>query len=190
MIYGKTARVRNFTSLPVSLTYINNSGSIPFAWHIDPYQLILPQPLASGDSLNLTVKLNFPLSTTGPLSDTLWIDTPVSSHPVILYADPLLLTGLRGKTEGSVTARVFPNPMTNQLNFEYNLLRATRVQLQILTAEGSLLANLVNEMQTAGEKNIHWDGCGATGHALPSGLYFYRLTIGSVSESGKIAIIR
>jgi len=190
MIYGKTARVRNFTSLPASLTYINNSGNIPFAWHIDPYLLILPQPLASGDSLNLTVKLNFPFSTTGPLSDTLWIETPVSSHPVILYADPLLLTGLREKTTGSLTFRVFPNPMTNRLNFEYNLDRAARVQLQILTAEGSLLVNLVNEMQTAGEKNIHWDGCGATGHALPNGLYFYRLTIGSVSESGKIAIIR
>jgi hypothetical protein len=52
------------------------------------------------------------------------------------------------------------------------------VTLRIYDVAGRLVATLVDETQTPGRHEAEWNGGGAAGATAPSGIYFYRLTIG------------
>jgi flagellar hook assembly protein FlgD len=50
---------------------------------------------------------------------------------------------------------------------------------------GELVATLVDEIQDAGNRSVTWDGS-----ALPSGVYYCRITAGSFSSVRKMTLIK
>ena len=50
---------------------------------------------------------------------------------------------------------------------------------------GREVAALMNEVKQPGEYNVVWDAS-----KMPSGVYFYRLTAGSFSQTGKAVLLR
>ncbi len=190
MLNGKTAHVRNFTQQPVILNYINDTGYTPFAWRVDPFVVTLPYSIASGDSLNLTVKIDIPVMRSELECDTLFVNTDGSSHLVWICVDPTLLSGLRENSSSSTFTIVYPNPVSTFTTFEYTVIQPSKVQLEILSIEGKVLTTLVNQLQLEGVKSIQWPGTTNEGQLLPAGLYFYRMKIGSAISSGKIAVVR
>jgi len=59
------------------------------------------------------------------------------------------------------------------------------VQLEVYNILGNKVATLVNEEKPTGEYEVEFDGS-----ALPSGIYFYRITSGSYSETKKMILLR
>lgn len=49
---------------------------------------------------------------------------------------------------------------------------------------------LVDEIQSAGEYRIEWDATNATGSAVPSGVYFYRLETGGLVQTNKMILLQ
>lgn len=68
-----------------------------------------------------------------------------------------------------------PSPFRETTAILYDIARSGPIDLTILDLEGRVVRHLVRGPATMGRHRIVWDGRDAAGHAVPSGLYFYRL---------------
>jgi hypothetical protein len=90
---------------------------------------------------------------------------------------------------------VYPNPTFGTTIFYYILTEPSQVTLQVYNVYGEQVGFLINEKQQKGNHQFSWDVAG-----LPSGIYFYRLTLVNNSQqltvssqrsiTGKIIVVR
>jgi hypothetical protein len=80
----------------------------------------------------------------------------------------------------------YPNPVINNLNFEYVLLNNSSVQLAIYNLNGQMVKTLLNYgQQTVGSYSESFDVSG-----LERGIYLARFTTGACAETFKIVIAK
>jgi photosystem II stability/assembly factor-like uncharacterized protein len=79
----------------------------------------------------------------------------------------------------------YPNPFTAQTTLEYELSRAQRVRLAIISPLGQTLLTLVDEMQQAGKHSVSADMS-----AFASGVYVARLQAGGVLQTTLLRLAR
>ena len=77
----------------------------------------------------------------------------------------------------------FPNPFNSSATIIFNINEAEHVDLKIYNVAGQELETLLNSTLSAGEHKIIWQP-----KALPSGVYFYRLQVGTFSETKKLIL--
>ena len=87
----------------------------------------------------------------------------------------------------------YPNPFNPETWIPYQLAEATVVTVTIHSLNGTLIRTLSLGNKTAGlyrSKNraAYWDGKNEFGERVASGLYFYTLTAGQYSATGKMLI--
>lgn len=70
----------------------------------------------------------------------------------------------------------FPNPFNSATRIAYQLDRRQKVTIEIYDLAGRLVRTLVNAEQSAGEHVAGWDGNDQYFRAMPSGVYFCRLS--------------
>lgn len=79
----------------------------------------------------------------------------------------------------------FPNPFNPVTTIRYELRTAGFVSLKVYDITGKLVASLVNGWRPAGKQEVTFDASG-----MSAGLYFYRITAGQWSASGKLALVK
>jgi hypothetical protein len=84
----------------------------------------------------------------------------------------------------------FPNPFNPHTTIRYELKSAAQVTLRIYDLQGQLIRSLVNDYQAAGSHNIHWDGLNENGIAVPSGVYFIRMSADKENISRRIILTK
>ncbi len=84
----------------------------------------------------------------------------------------------------------YPNPFNPATQISYYLPRAAQVKLAIYNLQGQEIKTLVDELQSAGEKSVVWDGTDNQGQVITSGIYFYRLSAGRFRETKKMILMR
>ena len=89
------------------------------------------------------------------------LDTPGPSLPLELALAP-----------------VSPNPVRGAAAFRFSLPRAGGVELSVFDTQGRLVSRVTDGERPAGEHVVNWNGRGASGRALPGGLYMVRLRAG------------
>jgi hypothetical protein len=67
---------------------------------------------------------------------------------------------------------------------------AAHVRVDVFDARGRLVRRLVDGMLPAGSANRIWDGRDDAGHALPSGVYVYRVDAAGETARGKLTLVR
>jgi hypothetical protein len=82
----------------------------------------------------------------------------------------------------------FPNPFNAQTAIEYYLPEASRVQLVIYNALGQVVRTLLDAEQPAGLVRAIWDGKDEFGAVVGSGVYFYRISVGSQRLTGRMIL--
>ena len=185
MYYGKSAVVRNFTSQPVVINQIDQQGSEPFSWIVDPWNIELPYTLNSGDTLAVNVKINLPVNRTDIRCDTLHVETTASVHDVLLCVDLDLLTEILSQPTDENPVGVFPNPMRDEGFIRFNLQNESHVTVGLYSITGALVKLLADNNFTTGLHTIAFDA-----HTLPEGLYLLRYTDSKRSVTSRVIISR
>lgn len=84
-----------------------------------------------------------------------------------------------------------PNPFNPSTTIRFDLPAQARTTLRIYDVSGRLVRTLVDEVLSRGTRHeAVWDGRTDGGREAPSGVYFYRLTAGSVTETRKMVLLR
>jgi hypothetical protein len=78
-----------------------------------------------------------------------------------------------------------PNPFNPQTLLRYSVPARSIVRLDVFSVLGQRIATLVEAEAEPGEHEVVWDARDAAGHAMSSGVYYYRLEAVSVNDPGK-----
>jgi hypothetical protein len=83
----------------------------------------------------------------------------------------------------------FPNPFNPETQISYSLPKEAHVTLTIYSVLGQKVKTLVDELQDAGYKSVHWDGENDSGNKVSSGIYFYRIQAGDYSQTRRMVLL-
>jgi len=84
----------------------------------------------------------------------------------------------------------YPNPFNPTTVIRFDLPRAVHVKLCVYNVKGELVSTIVDQHMTEGRKEINWTAKDSKGHALASGMYFYRLVAGDFVQAKKMVLLR
>lgn len=79
----------------------------------------------------------------------------------------------------------YPNPFNPTTNITYQVPKQSRVTLKVYNVLGQLVATLVNGVRAKGQYTVTFNGSG-----LASGVYIYRLTAGSFTQTRQFMLIK
>ncbi|HKW12857.1 MAG TPA: T9SS type A sorting domain-containing protein [Candidatus Krumholzibacteria bacterium] len=82
-----------------------------------------------------------------------------------------------------------PNPFSDVTRFRMNTPGAGSAHVDVFDISGRRVAEHVVPA-TGGMQDLYFDGRDTKGNQLPSGVYFYRLTVGTQSRTQKFVIMR
>ncbi|MEL6824528.1 MAG: glycoside hydrolase family 9 protein, partial [Calditrichota bacterium] len=85
----------------------------------------------------------------------------------------------------------YPNPFNPSTAIPFQLGQAETVQIKIYNTLGQVVRQLVNnQLFTAGEHRVKWNGFDDNGSLAPSGVYIYELSAGTVRYAKKMIFLR
>ncbi len=156
-------------------------------WEID---YIVPRGKYSG----INVPKEFMAVTkAAPKDDVMVVYATEVEYAVMICPKP---TAVEEEEESGITPKDFelyqsyPNPFNNQTIIKYDLLKSCQVSLAIYNILGQKVKTLVNERQAAGSKTVGWDGKDEKNKDLASGIYFYQLKAGEVTQTKRMVLLK
>jgi hypothetical protein len=87
-------------------------------------------------------------------------------------------------------AQNYPNPFNPTTQISFSLKIAGQTELTVYNALGQKVITLVNNEMTAGAHNVEWNGLDASGKAVATGVYIYKLKSGDFSSTRKMLLIK
>ena len=84
----------------------------------------------------------------------------------------------------------YPNPFNPKTQFNYSLSRDDYIELLIYDINGRTVSVLYDGYQRSGDHKIFWNGFDNNNNLVSSGVYFYRLSTGSLSVTKKMVLSR
>ncbi len=106
----------------------------------------------------------------------------------IAYGDTSLVVSVENEedlqTKFSLSQN-YPNPFNPTTRIKYQVASIENVSLKVYDSLGREIKTLINKPMQPGEYEVEFDATG-----LPSGVYFYRLSSGSFSQTRKMLLIK
>lgn len=158
--------------------------------------------IATGDTVTLKVLNNVnTLLQTHIITDTVHIEpeekiVPVQNGQVTIQLgyEPIfleggILVGVESRPGSSqpgsfVLLPNYPNPFNPETAIEYQLPRASKVEITIFNLRGQKVATLVKGHHAAGTHKTIWNGTDASGRRVASGVYLYQLQVADPASGG------
>ena len=94
-------------------------------------------------------------------------------------------TGLLSLPEEYSLSQNYPNPFNPSTEIEFALPEASNVNLAIYNVMGQRVAVLADGYMDAGVHNVTWEADG-----FATGMYFYRLTTDSFTQTRKMLLVK
>jgi hypothetical protein len=79
----------------------------------------------------------------------------------------------------------YPNPFNPTTHFQFSIAGEQLVGLKVFDVLGREVATVVNEVKQPGRYEVEWNASG-----IPSGMYFYRLQAGKLSDVRKLLLMK
>jgi hypothetical protein len=140
------------------------------------------EPVSNGDELALTLTGTLLDGTPFAGSDCVLIRAMKPSFPNTIQ--------LAAGAEGGIATWNQPNPFNAGTTINYLMGEGGHVNLTVYNILGQEVATLVNSEQEAGRYSTVWDGRNASGAKVSSGMYLYRLQVGSETVTRKMLLLR
>ncbi|MBN1998261.1 T9SS type A sorting domain-containing protein [candidate division KSB1 bacterium] len=156
------------------------------------------------DGFNLYGPYEFTASKTDPTNDLVFHfggdDTPmfIDDIRVVDRSATSVKPGLSGFIGGKLSDydlfQAYPNPFNSNTTIQFQLAAPSRISLDIFNMTGQIVKNLANGYQAEGRHSLKWDGTDGAFRVVPSGVYFYVLSVddGSFQQefSRKLLLIK
>jgi FlgD Ig-like domain len=104
----------------------------------------------------------------------------------------LIPTGVRNTPSPSALtlSSNFPNPFSTETAVDLSLSEASAVEIEVFDVTGRRVREIALGRVEAGSRRMRFDGLRNDGRALPSGVYFYRVSASGTTVNRKIVIAR
>lgn len=133
--------------------------------------------------------------TTTELTDYVFVDAPPAPGKYIYRLKQIDYSGAyeySKEVEAEIVipqewnlAQNYPNPFNPATSIEFTVPVESNVSIKIYNTIGSEIAQLVNERKSAGVYKINFDAS-----ALPSGLYFYKISAEGFEQTRKMLLMK
>lgn len=90
---------------------------------------------------------------------------------------------------GLAISKSVPNPFATATNITFTVPGLNMVSVEIFDALGNRVATLVNEVLSAGQHTIEWDGT-ANGTSVANGMYTVRVSDGTATATQQVVLAR
>lgn len=170
-----TAMSTNFTARKLPLLAARHTRFGDVAAVVDTTGNLTSQ-LAPGDTVNLEFG---------------WVPVPEGQvRELFLLSRGVYTANLPAVLQEAVPAMfaarlMRPNPFAGTASLGFDLPAASRVQLEVLDAQGRRV-RMMERQFSAGSHSIEWDGRNEAGGRVGPGVYFYRLKAGVHRATGRI----
>jgi Protein of unknown function (DUF3160)/FlgD Ig-like domain len=87
----------------------------------------------------------------------------------------------------------YPNPFNSTTMIAFTIPRAlshSRAEIVVYNLTGQVVKRILSRDLQAGNYTVRWDGKDVRGIPVASGVYFYRLNVGTSTASGKLVLIK
>ena len=84
----------------------------------------------------------------------------------------------------------YPNPFNPSTTIEFALPQKEFVTLKIFNLLGQEMGTLLSEEMNAGKHSVRWEGKNASGLAVPTGVYMYRIQAGDFTQIRRMVLIK
>jgi len=84
----------------------------------------------------------------------------------------------------------FPNPFNPETTIEFQVPARSQVTLRIYNVLGQEITTLINDDLSAGTYTVKWDGRDNQGHDVASGVYIYKLSSDTYTQSRKMLLLK
>jgi hypothetical protein len=108
----------------------------------------------------------------------------------ILLRDPVSTDVTAPPAAANALQQNRPNPFNPTTRIQFTLARDEDVHLQILDLAGRKIRTVLLEPRTAGLHEVEWDGTDTFGRRVASGVYLYRITTPSLTETRKLTLVQ
>jgi len=85
---------------------------------------------------------------------------------------------------------IAPNPFNHSTNISYNIINKSEVKINLYNIQGQLLSVLADDLFSAGEYHVFWDGRNQLGTPLGSGTYLLLFQINGESYIRRVNLIK
>jgi hypothetical protein len=140
--------------------------------------------------------LNFggPLSVTAPMSGDIYqLSTlkPLTHQDIYTFNSTVFLHDEKNSIPGEYHLfQNYPNPFNPVTTIHFSLVKPQRVKLEIFNLSGQRVRTLISRRMASGMHEVKWDSRNAFGHAMGSGIYFYRIRAGEFVETRKMVLLK
>jgi len=84
----------------------------------------------------------------------------------------------------------YPNPFNPETVIQYQISEVSKVSLSIFNIKGQLIKTLVDDIEQFGEHSVVWSGKDDNNDLVNSGIYFYRLEVGSDTLTKRMVLLK
>jgi hypothetical protein len=84
----------------------------------------------------------------------------------------------------------YPNPFNNSTIIQYSLPRPSAVEFDVLNILGETVRSENLGLKPPGTYSQYWDGTDRHGRTVPSGVYFYRIQAGDITQTKKMVLLK
>ena len=138
--------------------------------------------------------------TTKDLKQWIWLAKQLNMHEsdmqkgiTVLEQLLAILTSTDLLPQETALLANYPNPFNPETWIPYQLAEPAAVNISIYSADGKLVRTLALGHLAAGvyhnkSRAAYWDGRNELGETVASGVYFYTLTVGDFTATGKMLI--
>lgn len=84
----------------------------------------------------------------------------------------------------------YPNPFNPSTTIRFVVDQPSIVKVTVYNILGQEVETLLNDFRKAGTYSVEWTGLNSDSHSMPAGIYFYRLQIGSFTETRKMILLK
>ena len=150
-----------------------------------------PNPLQSGSSVSHWDTSHFPNTLMEPaINSNITQTTDLTRY---MFQDIGWFHGATDVAHGPAVTRLYPatpNPFNPNTAIKFEIATAGKGKLEVYDVQGRHVVSLYEGTLEAGPHVMVWNGRGASGDVLPSGVYVARLVAGGTTSTQRLVLLK